>query len=117
MDAKGKWRQLAAWRPPSAGAESEPEEGMTPSPGELRQRHLMRLRAHGIPVWSEEAEHHDGCGRALLAGEKPVLVRGEGGLLLACPLCAERLYDEGCLRVSVDVPGDAEETPQLPVAV
>ena len=71
----------------------------------------------GIPAWSVEAEHCDGCGRILLAGEKPVLVRRGDGLSLACPLCAERFYDEGCLRVSVDRPGDTEEETQLPLAI
>ena len=117
MGARGVWRQLFTWRPQSVAAESGREEGTAPPQGELRQRHLRRLREHGIPAWSEEAEHCDGCGRVLLAGEKPVLVRRGDGLSLACPLCAERLYDEGCLRVSVGRPGDAEEETRLPLAI
>ena len=37
-------------------------------------------------------------------------------LLLACPLRAGRLYDEDCLRVSVEVAKDTIEQAELPLA-
>jgi hypothetical protein len=117
VDGIATWKRLIARRPWHAAAEPAGDAGVAPSPGELRQRHLMRLRTHGIPLWSEQSEHCDACGRELLAGEQPLLLRRGDALLLACPLCAERLYDEGCLRVSVGVAKDTTEESQLPVAV
>ena len=116
MDVLGTWRRLSSWRPQSAAAGTESEPG-APSPLELRQRHLARLRSHGIPHWSEVPERCDACGRELLPGEQPLLLRRSDALLLACPLCAERLYAEGCLRVSVAALTDAEAAAQLPLAV
>ena len=111
------WKRLVARRPWRSTVEPEPSEaGAAPSAADLRQRHLLRLRTHGIPLWSEEPEHCDACGRALLAGEQPLLLRRDDALLLACPLCAERLCDEGCLRVGVGAFMDAGED-QLPLAV
>jgi hypothetical protein len=117
LDGSVTWKRLMARRPWHAAAEPERDgEGAVPSLADQRQRHLARLRTHGIPLWSEEPEHCDACGRALLAGEQPLLLRRGDALLLACPLCAERLYEEGCLRVSAEAPRDAEAN-QLPLAV
>ena len=66
-----------------------------------RQGHLAYLRRSGIPVWSEEPESCDACGRKLLIGERASLLTSGEELLLACPLCAERLLDGGMLPVPV----------------
>ena len=117
MDMKGTLSGLLAWPPQLMASDSGRHENVLHLRHELRQRHLMRLRTNGIPLWSEQPEHCDGCARALLAGEQPVLVRRGDELLLACALCAERLYDEGCVRVNVNAAMDVEAEAQLPLAV
>jgi len=116
MDMKGTLSGLLAWPPRLVAGDSSQHENVMHSRRELRQRHLMRLRTNGIPLWSEQPEHCDVCARAPLAGEQPVLVRRGDELLLAGALCAERLYDEGCLRVEVGVAKDTVEETGLPIA-
>jgi len=71
----------------------------------MRQRCLTRLASQGMPLWSEEPEHCDGCGRELLLGERARLVCRDDELLLACPLCADHLLREGysALNSNADV--------------
>jgi hypothetical protein len=116
MGMKGTLSGLLAWPPQLVASDPSQHENVVHLRHELRQRHLMRLRTNGIPLWSEQPEHCDACDRALLAGEQPVLVRRGDELLLACALCAERLYDEGYLRVDVEIAKDTVEETGLPIA-
>jgi hypothetical protein len=116
MDVKGTWRGLTArssW--PAATVAKEAESGSL-SQHELRQRHLRRLLTRGIPRWSEEPEHCDDCGRELLPGEPALLLRRGDALLLACPLCRERLFEEGCLRVVPETGDSPSEEGLHPLA-
>ena len=118
MDGHATWKRLIARRPGHAATGPQPgDTAAPPSPGELRQRHLERLRTRGIPLWSEAPEHCDGCGRVLLAGEQPLLLRRGDELLLACPLCAGRLCDAGCQRVSIEAGKNGEQEAPLPLAI
>ena len=110
MDGNATWRKLFAWWPWRAPAPPAQQESDALSKRELRQRRLKRLLSRGIPHWTEEPEDCDGCGRELLPGEQALLMRRGDELLLACPLCAERLLGEGCLRIASDAErGAAEE--------
>lgn len=116
MDVKGTWRGLTdrlSWQAATAPEEAEDE---SLSAREVRQRHLNRLRTHGIPVWSEQSEHCDECGRELLVGEKALLMRRADALLLACPLCSERLFEEGCLRVTPETGDSSSGEGRRPLA-
>ena len=105
MDASKIWRRLFARRQWPAAAEPCKRERESLS---MREHCLRRLLSQGMPLWSEEPEHCDGCGRELLLGERArLLCRGDA--LLACPLCAERLLAEDYLAITSDVETDAVE--------
>jgi hypothetical protein len=92
MDNEDIWRRLPVWRPwAHAGAPGKAASGSD----EQRQRLLERMAAQGLPLWSEEPEHCDRCGRELLLGERAELMFSDEDLVLACPLCAPALWDEG----------------------
>jgi len=109
MDGSGTWRERFTWRRWRAAPEPEQQETESLAQGEPRQPHLKRLLSHGIPQWTEEPEHCDGCGRELLPGEPALLLQRSDELAIACPLCAERLLDQGYLRVTLDGESDAGE--------
>lgn len=98
MDVVERWRRIVARASDSAallaGGRTAP-----PSTSEARERCLEQLRVRGLPLWTDQPEHCDVCGRELLLGERARLVYREEELLLACPLCAERLLREGCVAV------------------
>ena len=94
-------RRLLTWPRSLVAAPREPESASL-ARDELRQRCLTRLLHQGMPLWSDEPEHCDGCGRELLLGERAQLVYRGDELLLACPLCVGRLREEGYLAVSAN---------------
>ena len=53
-----------------------------------------------VPAWREETLYCEGCGRALLVGERPLIVSRGEELLLACPLCQDRLLADGYTRMA-----------------
>ena len=65
------------------------------------QSALGRLVVPNVPAWREETRFCEACGRALLVGERPLVVSRGDELLLACPLCQDRLLAEGCTRVAL----------------
>ncbi len=102
MDVVERWRRIVA-RASRSAVQGADRRAASLSAPELREQCLRQLLVRGMPLWSEQPEHCDACGRELLLGERARLVyRGEE-LLLACPLCAERLLREGCVAI------DAEE--------
>lgn len=101
MDVVARWRRIVA-HAPSPGALSADRREVSeasPSAPELRERCLRQLLVRGMPLWTDKPEHCDACGRELLLGERARLMYREEELLLACPLCAERLLREGCVAV------------------
>ena len=81
-----------------------------------RQDCLRLLAKRGLPLWSEQPEHCDGCGREILAGERARLVYRKDELLLACTLCLRHLVHEGYLPIAGHT-GVEEGRPQhLPLA-
>jgi hypothetical protein len=115
MSRNGIFRSLIDLWPRPATAEADEDAGGAFSPQRLRQRRLARLRQHGIPAWSEQPEHCDACGRELLTGERPLLVRRGDALAVACPLCAEALLDDGCPRVACGPDPDEAEGRRPPL--
>lgn len=109
MQVSHTLRGLFTWSLRPAAPEAERHESESPSDSQLRQRCLMRLRSQGMPLWREEPESCDGCGRELLLGEQALILCRGDELLLACPLCAERLRGEGYLAVTADADRDAAE--------
>lgn len=108
MRGNGALRAFTGWRPWTVRQEpAQPDdlEAASLSRRESRQRRLNVLLRRGVPLWNEEPECCDGCGRELLPGERALLLRRSDELLLACPLCAEHMLDQGCLRA---VPGVEE---------
>lgn len=67
---------------------------------EAHQRALGRLIVPNVPAWREETLFCEACGRALLVGEHSLVVSRGEELLLACPLCQDRLLADGCTRVA-----------------
>ena len=67
---------------------------------EAHQRALGRLIAPDVPAWREELLFCEACGRALLVGERPLIVSRGEELLLACRLCQDRLLVDGYTRVA-----------------
>lgn len=56
---------------------------------EARQRALAACAGRSpAPLWTEEPETCDVCGRRLLTGERPGVFQRDDGMLLLCPLCA-----------------------------
>ena len=116
MDTNRSWRKLFAWRPGPAATEGKVRDRESLSTYELREHCLRRLLSQGMPIWSEEPEHCDGCGRELLLGERARLMCRDDELLLACPLCAQRLLGKGYLAVSADAQTDAPGQGRLSLA-
>jgi hypothetical protein len=85
------------------GRKSEPLEASRR--GEQRRHCLERMAAQGLPLWSNAPEHCDRCDRELLVGEQAVIMSSGEALLLACPLCAPVLRDEGYRVVAPDANG------------
>jgi hypothetical protein len=98
MSASEAFRGIAAWGRRIGGEPSGEGHGPAPSGRELRQRHLQRVCLQGIPRWSEDPEHCDGCGRELLIGERGLLLQRDDELAIACPLCADELRAAGYVR-------------------
>ncbi len=98
-DERARWGKLRAWWTTRAHPEAAGDQPESAADPEARQRHLQRLRLVGLPRWSEDLETCDGCGRELLPGEAAQLLQCGDELLLACPLCAEQLLGQGCLRL------------------
>ncbi len=94
------WKRFVAGRRRPGAAEPDKWESESRSAHELRQQCLTRLVRRGMPLWSEEPEHCDDCGRELLLGERALLLSREDELLLACSLCASHLRDNGYLVVT-----------------
>jgi len=108
------YRLVTRWRGAAEGT-PQPDEGVARTrPGQLRQEHLAHLRRRGIPTWSEQPERCDACGRELLVGERASLFERDEELLLACPLCAARVQDEGALPIPASSGRDGFE--QLKIA-
>jgi len=107
MQATGiQKRRFTRW-PWSKAADSDERHGAPSSTDELRQRCLQRLVSQDRPLWSDEPDRCDGCGRELSVDERALLMcRGEE-LLLACPRCAERLLGKGYLAVTADAGTEA----------
>ena len=112
MDADRTWRKLFARRQRPA---TEPEK-REDEPLSMREHCLRRLLSQGMPLWSEEPEHCDGCGRELLLGERARLLCRGDQLLLACPLCAERLLAQDYVAVTSHVETDTVEDRGLSLA-
>ncbi len=93
------WRKLITWRQPPALTERDTGESASLA---MRERCMTRLASRGMPLWSEEPERCDGCGRELLLGERARLMCRGDELILACPLCADRLLREGYLALNPD---------------
>lgn len=100
MQVSRNWRRLIAPQRRAAAAEPDERQSESLSTHELRQRCLRRLLERGLPLWSQEPEHCDGCGRELFLGERALLLWRDDELLLACPLCAGGLRDQGYLAVT-----------------
>lgn len=116
MHVSRTWRRLIAPRLRPAAAEPDARDSESPSTRELRQRCLTRLLRRGMPLWSQEPEHCDGCGRALLLGERALLLCRNDELLLACPLCAGGLRDQGYLAVTANAETEAADEGGLSLA-
>lgn len=100
MDTRRYFRRLSA---PFASFLPSPEAGQTSdaakSTREAHQRVLARHAARPAPpLWTEEPDTCDVCGRHLLVGERAGLFRCGEELSLVCPLCALQPSFEG-LRV------------------
>ena len=97
MDAMRTWGKLFTWRQSSALTAPDTRESASLA---MRERCLTRLASRGMPLWSEEPERCDGCGRELLLGERARLMCRGDELILACSLCADRLFREGYLALN-----------------
>lgn len=106
MQVGQRLRELFTRRPEEAARHAARNEGESTTERELRQSCLERLRSRGMPLWREEPETCDRCGRELLLGERALLLCRDDELLLACPLCADALRGAGYLSVTAD-DGDA----------
>ncbi len=98
MDVVERWRRIVT-RASASAVHAAGGRAAPPSASEARERCLEQLRVRGLPLWTDKPEHCDVCGRELLLGERARLVYRAQELLLACPLCAERLLREGCVAV------------------
>jgi hypothetical protein len=66
-----------------------------------------------MPLRSQEPEHCDACGRELLLGERALLLWRDDELLLAGPLCAGGLRDQGYLDVTSNAETEAADVRRL----
>ena len=114
MQVGRTWRRLITVRRRSDAAERD--EGESPATHELRQRCLRRLLERGMPLWSQEPEHCDDCGRELLLGERALVLVRDDELLLACPLCTEALRDQGYVAVTANAETESACEPDLSLA-
>lgn len=96
MIDKDIWSTLVNWAPwirRRARAE-------VPERDDQRQLCLEQMAAQGMPLWTMPPERCDRCHRELLLGEHAVLMSYREALLLACPLCAPLLSDEGARTIA-----------------
>ncbi len=116
MNDGGTWRRLLT-RLRGTSAKPDESPGDLPAGDELaRRRCLERMAGQGMSLWHDEPEHCDGCGRELLLGERALLLSRGEDLLLACPLCAERLSRDGYRAATPDAGIEPGEERRLTLA-
>lgn len=80
-----------------AGLPSESQQ----SAAEAHRQELERLLEQPPAVWHRVGLCCDACGRALLVGERPLIMRRDEELLVACWLCGKHLGGEGWVRAGL----------------